>query len=120
MTDPVNVPLWGIIILSAGASLGLLTFIVAVGCAFLFEMTHPASAAACKPPLAYEVVPVPPEHEAAFRQMWPLLPSWQQFAEAVLTNPDYTEHHEAVRKAARRFAAQYAGKLLFVKVSQMP
>jgi hypothetical protein len=119
LTDMIDTPLWAIILLSIAGGLGMLMGLALLA-SLIFATLFSEGPPAPEPALRYDVIPVNPEHEHAFRQMNPLLPDWGKFAETVLSNPDYVAHHSAIRTAARRFAAQHAGMRLFVKVTHMP
>jgi hypothetical protein len=123
LTEFAQMPLWmlGSLIVVAG---GLLATGAALVHALLAGRTRIADdglpqALPWRPELDYEVIAVPPELAGEYQRLQPLSPSFQAFAEAVLGNPDYVRHHAAVRADARRYAAMYAGKALFVQVRRM-
>ena len=70
--------------------------------------------------LDYTVVPVPQGLEETYRKIWPLAPTFEQFAQGMLGNPDYQPWHDAIKAAAKRYAIEYAGSTLFVMIRRMP
>ncbi len=73
-----------------------------------------------KKQLLYDVVPVHPVLCAEYRKLNPLHPPLADFVKAVLANPDYSEHHAAVRRTQAFCAKAYPGSPVFVKVGQLP
>lgn len=66
--------------------------------------------------LEYEVFPIPPQSAGEF---WSL-PRWGDFSSQLLGNEAYSRFHEKLRRDVARYAAEYAGQLLVVRVRSMP
>ncbi|MBA4067173.1 MAG: hypothetical protein C0501_26405 [Isosphaera sp.] len=68
--------------------------------------------------LEYDVVAVSPDLAGGFGPT--PLPAWADFAAGVLASPALARFHPRIRADAARFAVEYAGKAVFVRVRRVP